>query len=611
MLNSERMVKVGDTRPSLYHSFPFDFTWFSYSILEFEMYNKFLDPAKSQYFSLKESGDSIGFQFGFVASAITSLTLEMRSCAGVITAVNPSLYLKQFTVIGNKNKDGVQLKTAQYNFKVSDVISTATGKYNLLLTVTFTDTTVVQYISEPILVATTHPNTVLVEYSNSTNNYDTIFTKFPPKFNIRIDGWMKYRTNNIDREMFRNQNAELRGLYARDWRLFDVVFGGRNGIAPYHLEKLIKANKCDSFSIDGQRILADEGADFEATDLASFYPLKQLKYQAVEYAPADSVSYFETLAIPIMPLGALTGFPYVVDILVLAGSSIGNFLYDYTNEIRDVYDAADETAFIAELNAKVPAFSATGVFSVDANRLFYVPGSPDVYTAALVSQLTNPLKTAFTTTLSYLTLGVNLNQMPGVNTIVSVRTAAGAIVLPAEHKNGLTDSYTATVPTAAAHIFYLYSNNKVTEIQMDGHPTGKIITGFTGTPPTKLQIFRVRGGNITSFPLAFLRPCAPELRVLNVQFFNVDAFVTTDFAVVNPGDWQYFNYLYLLNNSLDATAQDAVFNDYQTYILYTYFGLSGPVGIIDTRNQSPSSAPTGASSLARINEAAVGYTILF
>lgn len=611
-LNSERFVKVGETQSSIYHSYPFDKIWFQYGIPEYQTYNRFMDPADTQYFSKKENGDYVGIQFAFDAATWVSFSLKMLSCDGTETTVSPSLYLTQFTITGDLAPDGAQLRRAQYNFKIADVIGTATGKYYFLITMTFTDTTTQQYISEPVLVADYHPNTVLIAYSHSVNAYDVIFSNKAPKFNIRIDAELDYETNKIERTVFRNQKAALRGLYARDWRLFKFTAGFYEGIAPYHADKLIKIFKCDTINIENQFYIAEDEAEFDVQKMDPNYPLLTLSTLLAESNPQDSNMMYEPESIFIFDSGEISGYPYAVTVLGLFDGSYFNYLYDYPNEIREVHDTAAELALIAELNVKAVADGKSGTWQIISDKIFFVPGALDNVTSATRYRLTKALEVSYTTgTLK--TMLVKFDQPSGGLTVLSAwNGAVSSVVIDAAAYTGTSENVLIVVPTAATHKIFVYTDDLMTSLRVEPSgtfATDRLITGFAGEVSIALTAFATRGGVISNFSFMFLYEASKVFQALRVEYYDTDTINTSDFTVLDTGDWKYFYSFVFENNSLDTAAQDAVFNDYATHILYTYFGLFG-TGLLSTRFQSPSAAPSGASSLARTNLTATGYTVL-
>jgi len=634
-LNSERFVRVNEPIPAGEYTLPMDKRLFAESLLDFQTNNNFDSPFEEVYFSKKERiNDDICLQYSFIEASASSITLQVLECDGTYTTVSSS-FRQDCILTGNVGgTPEVQLATSTYTFKMSDITSTRLGKMYLILTFTGIDALVELWVSEPLYVAESWPDTQKHSWSCTTNKFDTVFTLVPTRFNKRFDSWRKFKTNKISRTMFTNQRAAQRGLYAVSWRLYDFNFGNRTdefgckGLSEKDIDLICDVQKCDVYIIDSQRYIMDEGADPEPIAGESEYPLYQLTLQLAEYYPADSIPFYRGSKIFLfdsgeLPPAGLSGYPYALNMLVMVNQATGsvfNLLYDNTNGIKEVHDSTMQTAFLAELNAKTALApeTMTGSFFKDTDdKIYYRNVDTEAWDisggGAGINIMRTCMLTAFSAAVGNKTLDLRVYQPAGANTILSIwDVASGTPELVADNYTTypiLFISVSAT--TIGAKTLYIYSDNRMTDLWVENDLSYRIIRGFTGSVSSKLNLFRSKGGIMSTFSFTFLKYGAKTLAVVNLQYLGFTTMTMSDLIVApGSGDWQYFNFLYLLNNKLTAAGQDAVFNDYQTYILYTYFATT-PVGIIDTRFQVPASAPTGASALARTNEAASGYTINF
>lgn len=570
-----------------------------------------MDPADTQYFSLKESDDPVCVQFAFDPTTVLSYGMVFLACDGITTSISPATYMHTFIVSGDVGGEpAVQLRRVQYNFKVSDILGSATGKYYLLITINRKDTTSAQYISEPIQVAESWPDTIVFGWSNSRNAYDTIFSQYPTNFNRRLNGDKIYLRNELETTKFDNQNFARKTLYARDRRVYKIVAGFYEGVMDYDVDKLYKINKCDTVTVDGVPMVALED-DFDVQDMDPNYPLKIASYEAVEANPQDSSQFYEKTKLFLMELGAIKGFPYAVDRMQIGntaspGSEI-NFNYEYPANAREIFNSTDESSYIGQLTAKLAPFGLTGSFIVESDKLFYENGVNEAYNQAVVRQLMG-FVTNYTTTTGLKTLTVQIFQPVGSQCISTVWTAAGARVLdPTVRSTSPSDTFFLTVPTAAAHNMYLYTNELPTEIRITSSSSApdRLIRGFSGYPPLNLEVLRLKGGSIPTFSIEFLRRSAPKLKTLSVEYFEIDAMDMGSFVRVNPVDYQYFKNVYLRNNSLGSTELDDFYNQFWYNVVFYYSGG----GAIDTSLQSPTATPTSLSLTNRNKMILKGYVI--
>lgn len=611
LLNSENFYEVGALPTNEFHTRHFLSDWWIDTIYDWQKYNRFGGVKPEQFYVLKQLDDIVTIQFNIPTTGIASFGLKIMACDGTIYTVSPSTYMTQTTIAGNVYDDNgrippIPLKTVQYRFKPSDISGVIEGIYYFLITVD--DGVETQYISEPTYIKETWEDTILISYTNSVNDYDTIFS-LNPSFSIRVDATLSEPINEFNPTTFRNQKGNLRQVRARNWRKYVLTIGAAEGTNGIIVDKIANILKCDSNYYDGKKMLLAEGADIEVNPFSQNYPLSTIRLELEEYYNDDSVVIGSASEVYIMDID---DFPYAIIAFVLA-DDIGsyNFLWDYatSNFVAEAHDSAMQTDIINQLNVDVAYYGKTGTFTVIGSALYYVRGTGETLYLSNFRKLNTCLEVKFTSVTAARTIITNIVQSD--YSVLSVWKTTGTDVIELQPQVLFGDtSVVSTVTTNANHSLYLYTDNTATKVDISSDATNKIITDLVGKLSFYLQEFRLLGATMAQLDLSFLFNSATELRTLNWQNTTIDNVDTSGFNVPSGTQyWRYFNFIYLLNNSLDPTALDAILNDYQSYILYTWYGLY-PVGVIDLRSQTPSATRTSASDLAVTNLTATGYTIL-
>ena len=610
LLNSENFYEVGVLPTNEFHTRHFLSDWWIDTIYDWQKYNRFGGVKPSQFYVLKQLDQTVTIQFNIPTSGGT-FNLKLLSCDGTLRAVSPSAYMTQTTIAGNVYDDNgrippIPLRTIQYKFKLSDILGVNEGIYYFLITVD--DGVERQYISEPTDIRQTHKETILIGYNNSVNDYDVV-ASLNPSFNVRLDATLSEPINEFNPTTFRNQKGNLRQVRARNWRKYTLTIGAAEGTNGIVVDKIANILKSDSIYIDGKKMVLAEGADIEVTPFGEKYPLSTIKLELEEYYNNDSVAIGNTSEVYIMDID---DFPYAILAFVLS-DDIGsyNFLWDYatSNFVAEAHDGTMQGAIVTKLNADVAYYGKNGTFTIIGSALYYVRGAGETMYVSNFRKLNTCLEVKFTSVTAARTLTTELLQT--AFSAISVWKTSGTKTIEIQPQVLFGDSFvTSTVSTNASHSLYLYTDNTATRVDISSDLTNKIITELVGKMSFYLQYFKLWGATMAEIDLSFLLNSATELRILNWQYTTIDSVDTSLFSVPSGTQyWRYFNFLYLTNNSLSSTELDKVLNDYQTYILYTWYGLY-PVGVIDLRSQTPSATRTAASDLAVTNLTATGYTIL-
>ena len=606
LLNSENFYEVGVLPTNEFHTRHFLSDWWIDTIYDWQKYNRFGGVNPSQFYVLKQLDDIVTIQFNVPTTGIASFNLKVLDCDGTLYTVSASTYMTQAIVAGNVY-DGIPLKTIQYKFRPSDISGVDDGIYYFLITID--DGVVKQYISEPTDIRQTHEKTILINYTNSINDYDVVYS-LNPSFSVRLDATLSEPSNEFNPTTFRNQKGDLRQVRARNWRKYILTIGAEEGTNGIIVDKITNILKSDTITIDGKKMLLSEGAEIEVTPFSENYPLSTIKLELEEYDNSDSVAIGDTSDVYIMDVG---DFPYAIIAFVLRdidGYTM-DFLSSYiaSNRIAEAHDSTMQAAIVTKLNVDVASYGNTGTFVVKSGALYYTKGVGETFYLDIFKKLNTCLELDFTSVTAY--RSINYTVFQSAFSVISVwkNSITKAIEIQPSLVTG-DSSGIKMVGSNDTFRLYLYTDNTATRVGLFSDSTYKIITALNGKMSSNLQEFRLLGATMASLDLTFLFNSGDELRTLNWQHTTIDNVETSGFAVPSGSQrWRYFNFLYLINNSLDSTALDNLLNKYQLEILYTWYGLY-PVGVIDLRSQTPPATRTSASDLAVTNLTATGYTIL-
>ena len=119
-----------------------------------------------------------------------------------------------------------------------------------------------QFEAEPIEVAQDFPDTILLTYKHSQNDYSVVFSAgFEMMF--RVEGWIgNYKPKN-ERDVYPDQRRNLTQLNSVAYRQFSLYIGYKWGVHQKFLDKVNQITQCDQLSIDGVGYQPLSDADFE------------------------------------------------------------------------------------------------------------------------------------------------------------------------------------------------------------------------------------------------------------------------------------------------------------------------------------------------------------
>jgi hypothetical protein len=148
-----------------------------------------------------------------------------------------------------------------------------------------TDATADVFLSEPIHIATTHSDTILLSYNNEKNNFDIIFTGLPTSwnFNMRFDGGFESdgftpKSNDVIYNDIVQNPVQLSSIPYDTKR---ITFGRTEGIPNYQAGIINRILACTHIWVDGVRYCKVSGAKLEPTRTKE-YPLGGWRIELME-----------------------------------------------------------------------------------------------------------------------------------------------------------------------------------------------------------------------------------------------------------------------------------------------------------------------------------------
>ena len=351
-LNSLAMRPVDTMRPARYHAGHLDTDWQRDLILPFQ--------APAYYHQKVERGDRFRFEVKCIDNIAHALTVI--NCQGVtVLTITES---GSEALPGDLTPAGDQLTT--YLYKLSDLSAlTVDGVYYFLFSVTYDVSHSYQEISEPITLADTHPDTMLLEYSHSENKDDMLFEQMPGLRRIRVEGYIADFQPQSSDTVYEDQDYNLDLLDSTAYRGW-TFFVGRsdNGIPDWLLDKLNRIISLNYVLFNGKQYTkASAGAKWNK-EASLTYPL----YAAnIEIREADNNEGFEHTDTA-LNIYTVPGYPYAISSLVI-GRTSPNVIIGNTDII---HNSTEEAAYIAAVNAALPDLELYGTVVKTGSVVQYI-----------------------------------------------------------------------------------------------------------------------------------------------------------------------------------------------------------------------------------------------
>lgn len=555
------------------------------------LYLSTLQPwdAHAPYFIKMQYTDVVQLQFSYSVGAITigGARLEFWDETGMLHHIPAEAK----TTVTAPDQDGNPMVAEQYIFSPGGY-DQLDGKQFIWLKVHlwWLDDTQEYYLSEPIWLRDKHPNTVLLSYSNKTNDYDTNFEQFVPLFRMRVPSLGLKMKVGGESTVFENQVGENVKLYAQTVRNYTWDVGGKTGIPDYMIDRISHALDCDNFSIDGKLYTKEEGAVFEAVSEEGA-PLQVYTILLREGDHQSSYTHGERDIL--LWERPATGYPYAMYQLVLS-----SWKASIISEPIVFEDAGTEAGYIAALNLQRIAYQMEGIFE-EIDDKFY-------YRMALGEDFTANRPTIYSKVL-YFTADVNGVGPTAFNFRYSFR-AGSHIFSPV---NGEAEFYTDPSRVAVT-VQHRYNVNTLTEVYprifhndtmlnfgyngVGASGPFAVIThkikNITGDASAWLQswdMFNANFSDLASLSLEFLFPCRSTLQIIRMERCGITA--------LTAGWGTSSSFLQLVALRLNAnTFNSSAVDDFFIELSACYQQVAG---LADIRTLAGTNPPTATSATER------------
>jgi hypothetical protein len=138
------------------------------------------------------------------------------------------------------------------------------GRYYFKITYTddtFTDQT---WVSDTQNIQLDQDNTILFEYTNSTNDFNVIF-ETGSIFNLRVEGSISLFKPEFNNVIYNDINENSTKLYGDPYRGFKLFIAYTHGVADWMIDKVNRIMACDQIKIEGVYYDMADGAKWEQT----------------------------------------------------------------------------------------------------------------------------------------------------------------------------------------------------------------------------------------------------------------------------------------------------------------------------------------------------------
>lgn len=255
-LNPVRFIPANDQLPQGYHTWPFDRGFFQQQIREYQF--------KTRYEQKWEIKDRIPFY-------IDSLALSMN--VRVLDESGKELYALGYigptvTLDGNTAPNGDPYNTFTYSLRPDD-LGLLGGFYQRIIYFViecwYSETSSIYFVSEPQYLQAKWGGTLLIDYTNNTNDYQVLFEQTGIVFRMRVEAdYGLWEMGGIT-SGYVDQHANMRKLQEVPVRIYQFNAGASAGLPPYMMDKLDRIFRCDTWKIDRTQFVKDTSQKWNYT----------------------------------------------------------------------------------------------------------------------------------------------------------------------------------------------------------------------------------------------------------------------------------------------------------------------------------------------------------
>jgi len=225
------------------------------------------------------------------SSGVDICNIDLVDCNGVVIQNYPgNIALPNFII------NGTSYNIIQFD---TDTTLLATGRCFFIINYTVTgDANTYKLISEPQEIVAELKPSILLKYSNTVNEFNTIFKTsfgsfFEQHFYLRVEGRVVADKPNVVRQTYEDQILDLTQLNAKPFDTFKFKFGSGAGIPKWMGSKLNMAIACNTVSADNIQFTFLEELEEKNSGYYTRYlyeivaRYKEIKYVKQHFVPSE------------------------------------------------------------------------------------------------------------------------------------------------------------------------------------------------------------------------------------------------------------------------------------------------------------------------------------
>lgn len=279
---------------------------------------------KVTYVNPFEFTDPLNAQIVFDMDYVTAYRIELINCLNVV---------KKTATAQTMHNDADKWRYVHFNMIPGAAFTE--GIYYLKLTVTLYTGQVDYYITEPIDLRASWPNTVYIDYGHSENDFDMIWSRaglsfsslrvvrisitkvtFTALYRLRLHGgyWSKDFMPSSDDVVYNDQSWNFKTVSSIPYEVRKVTFGDGRGIPNYLAGILNRIFACTNIAINGERISKIDGAKLEQINRPDRYPMAGWTIDVAKYSNDYADEYSQTMVQQAFGINnMIIGFTFLVN----------------------------------------------------------------------------------------------------------------------------------------------------------------------------------------------------------------------------------------------------------------------------------------------------------